>query len=252
MRLDQFLSARTMDSRLELRQKILAGRITVDGTVMLRADQAVHPDTQTICLDGAVVPGDTYLYVLLHKPKGYVCSANEPGQHSVLELVPPSLSRKALQPVGRLDKDSTGMLLLTDDGQLSHQITASRSHAEKYYIVVLARPWEPYYAERFAQGITLSDGEQCLPARAVFIPGTDNQVLVCLHEGKYHQVRRMMAALGNHVSDLCRVAIGGLTLPPDLACGDCQLLYDEDVQKILKNKAILQACYKSFGKVRHN
>lgn len=237
MRLDQFLSSRTMYSRRELRQKINKGQVTVNGTVVLRPDQAVDPVKQTVCLGGTHVPGDTYLYVLLHKPTGYVCSANEPGQHSVLELVPPQLRRKNLQPVGRLDKDSTGMLLLTDDGQLSHQITAARSHAEKYYAVELARPWEPSYAQRFAEGITLADGAKCLPAQAALVPGTKTQVLVCLHEGKYHQVRRMMAALGNHVHALKRIAIGGLPLPPDLPCGACRVLHDEDIQKILKSRS---------------
>lgn len=142
MRLDQFLSARTMYSRRELRQMIQKGKATVDGAVVRKADQHVQPDENTVCLNGRHIPGDQYLYVLLHKPKGYVSSADEPGQKSVLELVPPELCRKDLRPVGRLDKDSTGMLLLTDDGQLAHQVIAARSHVAKYYHIVLARPWE--------------------------------------------------------------------------------------------------------------
>ena len=130
MRLDQFLSARTMYSRRELRQMIQKGKATVDGAVVRKADQHVQPDENTVCLNGRHIPGDQYLYVLLHKPKGYVSSADEPGQKSVLELVPPELCRKDLRPVGRLDKDSTGMLLLTDDGQLAHQVIAARSHVD--------------------------------------------------------------------------------------------------------------------------
>ena len=122
MRLDQFLSARTMYSRRELRQMIQKGKVTVDGAVVRKADQAVQPEAHTVCLNGREICGDQYLYVLLHKPKGYVSSADEAGQKSVLELVPPELCRKDLRPVGRLDKDSTGMLLLTDDGQLAHQV----------------------------------------------------------------------------------------------------------------------------------
>mgnify|MGYP000840680836 FL=1 len=105
MRLDQFLSARTMYSRRELRQMIQKGKATVDGAVVRKADQHVQPDENTVCLNGRHIPGDQYLYVLLHKPKGYVSSADEPGQKSVLELVPPELCRKDLRPVGRLDKD---------------------------------------------------------------------------------------------------------------------------------------------------
>lgn len=234
MRLDQFLSARTMYSRRELRQMIQKGKVTVDGAVVRKADQAVRPEAHTVCLNGREICGDQYLYVLLHKPKGYVSSADEAGQKSVLELVPPELCRKDLRPVGRLDKDSTGMLLLTDDGQLAHQVIAARGHVAKYYHIVLARPWEDGYLQSLEQGITLADGAQCLPAKAAPVPDTDREALICLHEGKYHQVRRMFAALGNHVSELARVAMGGLLLPPELPLGACCVLSEKDVQKLLK------------------
>ena len=137
----------------------------------------------------------------LHKPKGYVSSADEPGQKSVLELVPPELCRKDLRPVGRLDKDSTGMLLLTDDGQLAHQVIAARSHVAKYYHIVLARPWEDGYAEKMAEGMVLADGAQCLPAKAA--------------------------------PELARIAMGGLEMPQDLEIGTCCVLSEKDVQKML-------------------
>lgn len=234
MRLDQFLSARTMYSRRELRQMISKGKAAVDGIVTKRADFPVVPEQNAVSLCGKPVSGDQYLYVLLHKPKGYVSSADEPGQHSVMELVPPEMCRKELRPVGRLDKDSTGMLLLTDDGQLAHQVIAARSHVAKYYRITLARPWEDGYAAQIAAGITLADGAQCMPAQAALVPGTTCEALICLHEGKYHQVRRMFAAMGNHVSELERVALGGLLLPSDLVLGDCILLSEKDVQKMLK------------------
>ena len=234
MRLDQFLSARTMYSRKELRQLLIKGKVKVDGEVVTKGEYKVKPEQNRVCLNGKHVPGDTYLYVLLNKPKGYVSSADEPGQHSVLELVPPELSRKDLRPVGRLDKDSTGMLLLTDDGQLAHQIIAVRSHVAKYYHVKLARPWQDWYAEKAAQGMILRDGAHCQPAMAAKIPGTENEAMICLHEGKYHQVRRMFAAMGNHVAELERVAMGGIEMPVDLKLGSCQILLEKDIQKILK------------------
>lgn len=237
MRLDQFLSARTMYSRRELRQMISSGSVTVDGAVMKKSDFPVKPEENRVCLMGEHVPGDTYLYVLLNKPKGYVCSADEPGQHSVLELIPPALLRKNLRPVGRLDKDSTGMLLLTDDGQTAHQIISVRSHAAKFYRIVLARPWEDSYAAQIASGMVLRDGTQCMPAQAALVPGTQREALILLREGKYHQVRRMFAAMGNHVEELERVAIGGLVLPSDLPLGGCQVLLHKDVQKMLKYEA---------------
>lgn len=234
MRLDQFLSARTMYTRKELRQMLAQGKVKVDGQVVTKGDYKIVPEQNRVCLNGTHVPGNRYLYVLLHKPKGYVSSADEPGQRSVMELVPPEMCRKDLRPVGRLDKDSTGMLLLTDDGQLAHQIIAVRSHVAKYYHIVLARPWEAHYAEKIAAGIVLADGVHCQPARAEKVPGTENEAIICLHEGKYHQVRRMFAALGNHVAELARVAMGGMELPPDLPLGRCKILPEKDVQKMLK------------------
>ncbi len=236
MRLDQFLSARTMYSRRELRKMIAKGAAAVDGKVITCADFAVNAENNRITLNGIFISGDQYLYVLLNKPKGYVTSMHEKGQCTVMELVPPELCRKELRPVGRLDKDSTGMLLLTDDGQLAHQIIAARSHTAKFYRITLARPWEDSYTEQIAAGITLADGAQCLPAKAQRIPGTEREALICLREGKYHQVRRMFAAMGNHVAELERVAMGGLELPPELAGGTCKMLSQKDVQKLLEHE----------------
>jgi len=113
-------------------------------------------------------------------------------------------------------------------------VIAARGHVAKYYHIVLARPWEDGYLQPLEQGITLADGAQCLPAKAAPVPDTDREALICLHEGKYHQVRRMFAALGNHVSELARVAMGGLLLPPELPLGACCVLSEKDVQKLLK------------------
>lgn len=240
MRLDRFLSAGTMYSRRELKRMIQNGQVTQNGRLVKKPDAQVY-DGDAICINGAQIPSDKYLYILLNKPRGYVCSASEPGQNLAVNLIPLTLRRKDLQPVGRLDKDSTGMLLFTNDGQLSHQLISTRSHAKKYYHVRLARPWADTYADAIAAGITLRDGAQCLPAYARPIPGRPREMLICLEEGKYHQVRRMMAALGNHVSDLSRVAIGGFPMPQDLPEGRCQVLDISDVQKILQKESDFSA-----------
>ncbi len=238
MRLDKFLSVRTMYSRKELHKYIESGCVTRNGVPMKQANFSVS-DKDTIALNGVEIPGTTYVYILLNKPEGYVCSVDEPGQKLAIDLIPPTLQRKVLQPVGRLDKDSTGMLLFTDDGQLSHQVLSNRSHCDKYYHVTLSRSWKQEYTEQIAAGIVLKDGTHCLPAHAEPIPRTTHEMLICLHEGKYHQVRRMMAALGNHVEKLSRIAIGDLPIPPDLAIGACQVLNLQDVQKILKKETNL-------------
>ena len=236
MRLDKFLSARTMYSRRELHQMILKNCVVLNGIPAKKPDASVSPD-DIVTLNGIEVPSSTFLSILLNKPRGYVCSANEPGQKLAIDLIPLTLRRKNLQPVGRLDKDSTGMLLFTDDGQLAHQIISSRSHTPKYYHVTLARPWEPVYADAIAAGITLKDGTPCLPAHAEPLPGHPCEMLICLQEGKYHQVRRMMASLGNHVDALARIAIGSLPLPENLPVGGWMVLEVQDVQKILKNQS---------------
>ena len=233
-RLDKALSGTGRWSRREVKELVRRGRVLLDGVPAVSPEQKIDPEMADIRVDGETVSYRRFTYVLLHKPKGYVSSADEAGQKSVLELVPPELCRKDLRPVGRLDKDSTGMLLLTDDGQLAHQVIAARGHVAKYYHIVLARPWEDGYLQPLEQGITLADGAQCLPAKAAPVPDTDREALICLHEGKYHQVRRMFAALGNHVSELARVAMGGLLLPPELPLGACCVLSEKDVQKLLK------------------
>ena len=232
-RLDKALSGTGRWSRREVKELVRRGRVLLDGVPAASPEQKIDPETADIRVDGETVSCRRFTYVLLHKPKGYVSSADEPGQKSVLELVPPELCRKDLRPVGRLDKDSTGMLLLTDDGQLAHQVIAARSHVAKYYHIVLARPWEDGYAEKMAEGMVLADGAQCLPAKAAPVEGTDREALICLHEGKYHQVRRMFAAAGNHVAELARIAMGGLEMPQDLEIGTCCVLSEKDVQKML-------------------
>ena len=142
-RLDKALSGTGRWSRREVKELVRRGRVLLDGVPAASPEQKIDPETADIRVDGETVSSRRFTYVLLHKPKGYVSSADEAGQKSVLELVPPELCRKDLRPVGRLDKDSTGMLLLTDDGQLAHQVIAARGHVAKYYHLSLIHISEP-------------------------------------------------------------------------------------------------------------
>lgn len=221
MRLDKWLSDATNYTRSQLKQLIRSGQVTVNDCIVKRPETAVC-QTDTICLQGKPVTADTFCYcLLLHKPLGYVCAVTDATEKTVMELIPPDLQRKGLFPVGRLDKDTTGLLLLTNDGAFSHALLAPRRHIPKYYWMQLARPYEVQYAEQLAAGLTLADGTHCLPAEILPIPNTEREAVICLQEGKYHQVRRMMAAVGNHVEQLQRIAMGGLCLPSDLLPGDC-------------------------------
>jgi 16S rRNA pseudouridine516 synthase len=149
-----------------------------------------------------------------------------------MELVPPELRTKDMFPAGRLDKDSLGAILLTDDGQLAHRILSPKNHIPKIYIVKLDIPFESKYIDVFKNGVILSSGEQCLPAKVKGIENCDKLAFVELHEGKYHQVKRMFAAVGNNVEVLMRVSVGGLILPEKLGKGQCMELLHKDVENL--------------------
>lgn len=224
MRLDKWLSDTTNYTRSQLKQLIRSGQVSVNNCIVKRPEIAVS-QTDIICLQGKPVTAAVSCYcLLLYKPLGYVCAVTDAAEKTVMELIPPDLQRKGLFPVGRLDKDTTGLLLLTNDGAFSHTLLAPKRHIPKYYRMQLARPYEVQYAEQLAAGLTLADGTHCLPAEILPIPEIQQEAVICLQEGKYHQVRRMMAAVGNHVEQLQRIAIGGLCLPSDLQPGDCVLL----------------------------
>ena len=232
VRLDKFISERTEYTRSQIKELAAKGRITVDGAVVKRSDTKIDPDTAEVVVGGNAVRVQRHRYVLLNKPQGYVCSTDEKDGEIVLKLIPPELRNKGMFPAGRLDKDSMGALLLTDDGEMAHKMLSPRHHIPKIYIVQLARPFDNNYVNKFGEGIELSDGETCLPARVKVVENCDKLAFIELHEGKYHQVRRMFAAVGNHVELLMRVSLGGLILPEKLAIGECMELLHKDVENL--------------------
>ncbi|MCH5182782.1 MAG: rRNA pseudouridine synthase [Oscillospiraceae bacterium] len=218
-RLDKLIAAQggaNPLSRKEVKALIARGRVTVDGVPAKSAEQKVDPDAVVIAVDGVPLALKKNLYLLLHKPKGYVSSTDGGDGPTVLELVPRSLSRRNLFPAGRLDKDTTGLMLITDDGQLAHRILSPKRHVKKRYLVTLDVPPTEEMANRFAEGIALSDGI-CKPAE-LSITG-EYTALVTLTEGRYHQIKRMFGCCGATVIGLHRVAMGNLSLPDDLPEG---------------------------------
>lgn len=218
-RLDKLIASQGGEaslSRKEVKTLIARGRVTVNGERAKSAEQKVDPETAEIAIDGVPLTWKKNLYLLLNKPKGYVSSTDGGDGPTVLELVPPALFRRGLFPAGRLDKDTTGLMLLTDDGQLAHRILAPKRHVKKRYLVTLDIPPTEEMAKRFTEGIPLSDGI-CKPAELAIVG--DNIALVTLTEGRYHQIKRMFAFCGATVVGLHRVAIGNLSLPEDLSEG---------------------------------
>ena len=233
-RLDKFLCSQSNLTRSEAGRAIRSGRVTVDGAVCRQAAQKINPDTQTVAVDGKAVGYAEFVYWMLNKPAGILCVSRDPKAPTVVDLLPPNARRKGLFPAGRLDKDTHGMVLITDDGDFAHRILSPRHHIPKTYHARLDKPMPPDTLQRFAAGITLGDGEECKPAQVRLLEeGEAPLVEIVLVEGKYHQIKRMFAAVGCHVDWLKRVKMGDLPLDESLAEGECRLLTAEEKDSIL-------------------
>ena len=231
IRLDKFISERTEYSRSQIKELASKGKITVDGITVKRSDDKIDPDTAVVAVCGQEIKTQRYSYILLNKPQGYVCSTDDKDGETVLKLIPPEMRKKGLFPAGRLDKDSIGALVLTDDGELAHRMLSPKHHIPKTYIVQLGRKFENNYINKFAEGLTLSGGETCLPAKVRPSENSDKLAFVELCEGKYHQVKRMFAAVGNHVELLMRISVGSLVLPEKLGIGESMEILPNDMFK---------------------
>ena len=225
-RLDKIISATGKKSRREVREMVRQGRVLVDGKPAPAADMKVDPQTAVILLDGEPLGYEKFTYVMLHKPAGVLTATEDRRQETVLDLLPPELRRRALSPVGRLDKDTEGLLLLTNDGQLAHRLLSPKSHVDKVYYARVDGALEPGDIAAFAAGMTLGDGLECLPAGLEILSPTE--AFVTLREGKFHQVKRMLAARGKPVLYLKRLSMGRLRLDPALAPGAWRMLTEEE------------------------
>ena len=225
-RLDKIISATGKKSRREVREMVRQGRVLVDGKPAPAADMKVDPQTAVILLDGEPLGYEKFTYVMLHKPAGVLTATEDRRQETVLDLLTPELRRRALSPVGRLDKDTEGLLLLTNDGQLAHRLLSPKSHVDKVYYARVDGALEPGDIAAFAAGMTLGDGLECLPAGLEILSPTE--ALVTLREGKFHQVKRMLAARGKPVLYLKRLSMGRLRLDPALAPGAWRMLTEEE------------------------
>lgn len=228
-RLDKLIASQGTYSRREVKALIARRRVTVDGVPAKSAEQKADPETVCIAIDGQMLTVRRYLYLLLNKPRGYVSSTEEHDGPSVLELVPREWFRNGLFPAGRLDKDTTGLMVITDDGQFAHRILAPKRHVKKRYLVTLDVPPTAEMGERFQEGILLSEG-MTKPAE-LQIDG-EYTAFVTLTEGRYHQIKRMFASCGASVTALHRVGMGNFSLPDDLPEGACRLLTEEELKQI--------------------
>ena len=225
-RLDKFLCDSGVGTRSQVKVMLKAGRVTVDGKVEKDNSKKIDPDHQVVALDGNVLGGKRRMVVMLNKPAGFVTATEDPVERTVMELLPEAMKHLDLKPVGRLDKATEGLLLFTNDGDLLHRLISPRKEVPKVYYARHEGTAAQEDVEAFAQGITLRDGTVCLPAKLQPLGEGESLVTVC--EGKYHQVRRMMASRNMTVLYLERREEGCLQLG-DLKRGTVRELTEEEI-----------------------
>lgn len=228
-RLDRRIAATGKWSRKEARDLIRAGRVSVEGAVC-RAPEAKVGEDAPVTVDGLPICADRPVYLVLHKPAGVVSSTDEPGERTVLDLLGEEYRNIGLFPAGRLDKDTEGLLLLTNDGPLAHRLLAPKSHVDKVYYVEVSGVLDREDVEAVRRGVALGDGYECLPGELELL--SSNSAHITLHEGKYHQVKRMLASRGKPVTYLKRVRFGPLTLDDSLPRGAWRPLNDKELKGI--------------------
>ncbi|NLP48907.1 MAG: 16S rRNA pseudouridine(516) synthase [Clostridiales bacterium] len=233
-RLDKVIASRSTFSRKEARNLIKDGNVRVNGELATEPHMTVVVGCDSLALFEKPFKAERFVYIMLNKPQGVLSASRDANAKTVLDLVPDSLMRRGLFPAGRLDKDTTGLLIITDDGDFSHRMLSPRKKVPKTYRAYLRDPLVEDGCSLLESGINLKDGTRCRPAQARILPQEgENIVEIILTEGKYHQVKRMFAALGNEVQALERTHIGSLELDPNLKLGQCRELKPEEVCKII-------------------
>lgn len=232
MRLDKFISDCGAASRREIKQMIKAGRVTLNGETAAAPETKLDPESAVVTIDGTALKYEKYHYFMLNKPAGVLSATDDGKQKTVIDLLLPEHRRLGLFPVGRLDKDTTGLLLITDDGDFAHRVISPKSKIMKVYHAHTQSPVNTDDISAFVQGVTLADGTKCLPAGLSLC--ADGSCLVTVMEGKYHQVKRMLASRGKPVMALKRLKIGSLELDESLEPGDYRPLTADELCSVMK------------------
>ena len=226
MRLDRLVAECSALTRSQAAKAIRGGAVTVNGIPVRKPEMKLDENTDRVCLGGEPVCYRRFHYYMLDKPLGLITASKDREAATVLDLLPPAIRKQGVFPVGRLDKDTSGLLLITDDGDYAHRVISPGNHVDKIYLAEVEGQLLPETVGRFREGIVLRDGTRCLPAGLEILE--DRKCLVTVREGKYHQVRRMLAAAGTPVLSLRRLQIGGLRLPADSQPGTWRELSEEE------------------------
>ncbi len=231
-RLDKILATQNLGNRKDAGTMIRRGAVAVNGNVVKKADFKVDTQLDAVTVNGESLMIKEFIYLMMNKPAGVLSAARDTRAQTVVDLLQPSLKRRGLFPAGRLDKDTEGLLIITDDGVFAHRMLAPKSHVFKRYEAVLAAPVTAGDIKKFEKGVVLND-MTCLPAELkVLTEGENPLVLVKIREGKFHQVKRMFLALNNEVLKLKRVQIGELRLDETLALGEARELTEAEIDAI--------------------
>lgn len=235
MRLDKCLADCGLGTRSEVKSLLKAKRITVNGKVVTNGKVQVNPETDEILFDGEAIQYEEFVYIMMNKPKGVVSATEDNLHKTVLDLIDPLYFKKRVFPVGRLDIDTHGLLLLTNDGELAHRLLSPKKHVTKIYQARVEGVMTEEDAAAFEKGIVLSDGTECMPARLDILSTTQDESIVQIHlkEGKFHQVKRMVKACGKTVVDLQRLTMGPLKLDESLALGESRPLTEEELESLM-------------------
>lgn len=235
IRLDRFLSSQLNISRTDAKKMLRTGKVLLNLKAVQKADIIIDTDSDSISVNGKKIDFKEYIYIMQNKPVGVVSATNDPSEKTVIDILPDSLKRKGLFPAGRLDKDTVGFVLITDNGDFAHNILSPSHHVKKTYIAEVQTKLDDKEAERFAQGMIIGD-EVFKPAMLKLLNEKSENgnflYLIKIVEGRYHQIKRMFISAGSPICSLKRVAIGGLELDENLMPGESKELTSAELQLI--------------------
>lgn len=232
-RLDKILASQNVGSRKEVQKLIKSGEVYVNGEICRKPDTKVDVDSDEITVSGQAVNYQKYIYIMMNKPGGVLSASTDKYDKTVIDLLPEEYKRKGLFPAGRLDKDTEGLLIITDDGDFAHRMLSPKKHVEKKYIAKLDKEITEETIKRFEDGIIFADGTECMPAKLELEDESDKKTgIVTICEGKFHQVKKMFICCGIKVVHLKRISIGNLYLDSNLPIGCSKLMTNLDKELI--------------------
>lgn len=230
-RIDKIISVASGVSRADARALIKKGLVSVNGAVVKGIGFKADEKNDIICSRGEKLCYSKYVYIMMNKPKGVISASEGGSEKTVVDILPDSMKRKNLFPAGRLDKDTTGFVLITDDGDFAHKILSPKNHIPKTYIAQLDKPFDDTLVSAFEQGVALKD-DLCMPAKISAVDGDYTKALVIIKQGMYHQIKRMFGKFGITVTGLTRIKMGRLALDETLQPGGCRYITPDELEQI--------------------